>query len=92
MHLFANIANAVTWQDLVMLGVGALLIYLAVAKDFEPTLLLPMGFGTILANLPLSSALDQMAGGKLVEGALSMKKLDGLRDEIAGALRAQGAA
>lgn len=82
MHLFANIANAVTWQDLVMLGVGALLIYLAVAKDFEPTLLLPMGFGTILANLPLSSALDQMAGGKLVEGALSMIFRLGIANEL----------
>lgn len=39
---------------LVMWAIGGLLIYLAIAKDMEPTLLLPMGFGTILVNLPLS--------------------------------------
>ena len=37
---------------LVMWGIGGLLIYLAIVKDMEPTLLLPMGFGTILVNLP----------------------------------------
>ena len=39
---------------LVMIAIGGLLIYLAIAKDMEPTLLLPMGFGTILVNLPLA--------------------------------------
>lgn len=39
---------------LVMWAIGGLLIYLAIAKDMEPTLLLPMGFGTILVNLPLA--------------------------------------
>ena len=39
---------------IVMWGIGGLLIYLAIAKDMEPTLLLPMGFGTILVNLPLA--------------------------------------
>jgi len=37
---------------LIMWAIGGLLIYLAIAKDMEPTLLLPMGFGTILVNLP----------------------------------------
>ena len=37
-----------------MWAIGGLLIYLAIAKDMEPTLLLPMGFGTILVNLPLA--------------------------------------
>ena len=39
---------------LIMWAIGGLLIYLAIAKDMEPTLLLPMGFGTILVNLPLA--------------------------------------
>ena len=65
-----------------MIGVGALLIYLAVKKGFEPTLLLPMGFGTILVNLPLSSALDQFVGGKLVEGTLQMFFNLGIATEI----------
>ena len=49
--LFANTLN-VTWQQLLMVGVGCLLIYLAIKKEMEPTLLLPMGFGAVLVNLP----------------------------------------
>jgi oxaloacetate decarboxylase beta subunit len=41
-----------TWQNLVMYGVGGLLIYLAIRKGYEPLLLVPIGFGAILANLP----------------------------------------
>ena len=82
MELFANLVEAVTWQNMVMMGVGALLLYLAIKHDFEPNLLLPMGFGTILVNLPLSSALDQIAGGKVVEGALSMLFRMGIATEI----------
>ncbi|MDI9506476.1 MAG: sodium ion-translocating decarboxylase subunit beta [Candidatus Excrementavichristensenella sp.] len=43
-----------TWQSLLMLGVGGLLIYLAIKRDMEPALLLPMGFGTIMVNLPFA--------------------------------------
>ena len=82
MDFFIHTFEAVTWQSLVMMGVGGLLIYLAVKKEFEPNLLLPMGFGTILVNLPLSSALDQIAGGKLIEGALSMFFKIGIATEI----------
>lgn len=82
MELFIRTLEAATWQDTVMTLVGAALIYLAVKKEFEPNLLLPMGFGTILVNLPLSSALDQLAGGKLVEGALSMFFRLGIATEI----------
>jgi len=74
--------HAVTWQNVVMIGVGALLMYLAIKKDFEPNLLLPMGFGTLLVNLPLSSAIDQIAGGKVVEGALSMLFNMGIANEL----------
>ncbi len=52
-----------TWKQLVMYGVGSLLIYLAIAKKLEPTLLLPMGFGAILVNLPFSGAVTQMMEG-----------------------------
>ena len=51
--------RAVTPQQCVMYVVGALLIYLAIKKDYEPSLLLPMGFGAILVNLPLSGAITQ---------------------------------
>ena len=50
---------AVTWQQLVMYAVGVLLIYLAIKKGYEPALLLPMGFGAILVNLPFSGVLNQ---------------------------------
>jgi len=52
-----------TWKQLVMFGVGGLLIYLAIAKKLEPPLLLPMGFGAILVNLPFSGAITQMMVG-----------------------------
>ena len=53
----------ITWKQLVMYGVGALLIFLAIKKDMEPALLLPMGFGAILVNLPLSGVLNQVVSG-----------------------------
>ena len=56
--LFSNFGN-LTWQMAVMWGIGALLIYLAIAEKMEPSLLLPMGFGAILVNLPLSGAITQ---------------------------------
>lgn len=46
--------SCITWQMLVMWGIGGVLIYLAIAKQMEPTLLLPMGFGAILVNLPVA--------------------------------------
>ena len=45
--------SSLSWQHFVMYAVGAFLIYLAVAKDYEPALLLPIGFGAIIVNLPL---------------------------------------
>jgi oxaloacetate decarboxylase beta subunit len=55
--------QALSWQQVAMYGVGALLIYLAIAKEYEPSLLLPMGFGAILVNLPLSGVLNQVMPG-----------------------------
>lgn len=71
MDFLLNGLLAVTWQQILMWGIGGLLIYLAIAKGFEPALLLPMGFGAILVNLPFSGALTQdmlnMAGEKIGE-------------------------
>lgn len=55
--------RAVTWQQGVMYLVGVALIWLAVKKGYEPALLLPMGFGAILVNLPGSGVLNQMVEG-----------------------------
>lgn len=54
---------ALTWQQVVMYVVGIVLIWLAISKEYEPSLLLPMGFGAILVNLPLSGVLDQVLQG-----------------------------
>ncbi|NLY47764.1 MAG: sodium ion-translocating decarboxylase subunit beta [Clostridiales bacterium] len=54
---------SITWQQWLMYAVGLLLIYLAIEHDFEPSLLLPMGFGAILVNLPFSGVLTQQLAG-----------------------------
>ncbi len=57
--LYENILN-LQWQQVVMWVIGGILIYLAIKKDMEPTLLLPMGFGAILVNLPMSGAIHTL--------------------------------
>jgi oxaloacetate decarboxylase beta subunit len=47
------------WQQVVMWVIGGILIFLAIKKEMEPTLLLPMGFGAILVNLPNSGAIGE---------------------------------
>ena len=54
---------AVTWKQIVMYVIGILLIWLAVRKEYEPSLLLPMGFGALLVNLPMTGVLDQVLQG-----------------------------
>ena len=62
---------ALTWQQIVMFAVGIALIWLAIKKGFEPALLLPMGFGAILVNLPFSGVLNQtLAGGIQANGVI----------------------
>lgn len=46
------------WKNLIMIGIACILIYLAVKKGFEPLLLLPIAFGMLLVNLPLSGIMD----------------------------------
>ena len=61
----------ISWKHLVMYGIGIVLIFLAVKKEYEPALLLPMGFGAILVNLPLTGVLNQvMPGVGLVNGPI----------------------
>jgi len=63
MEFLWNGLLSITWQQVVMYVVGLVLIYLAIEKDYEPSLLLPMGFGAILVNIPSSGALNQMMTG-----------------------------
>ena len=72
--LFSNFGE-ITWQMVVMWLIGALLIYLAIKKDMEPALLLPMGFGAILVNIPLSGAIGE-------DGAISILFNAGIANEL----------
>lgn len=67
--------SLLTWQNLVMIGVGSLLIYLAIAKHYEPLLLLPIGFGAILANLPLTDITEG-------DGFLAVMREAGVANEL----------
>lgn len=68
-----------TWQHVVMWFISGLLIYLAVKKDYEPNLLLPIGFGALLANIPHSSAISQVVGE---EGFLWVLYKGGIANEL----------
>lgn len=61
--------------QLIMMVIGGFLIYLAIAKDYEPMLLLPIGFGAILANIPFSSAIG-------ADGFLSVLYNAGIKNEL----------
>ncbi len=54
----------------VMFAIGGILIYLAIKKDYEPALLLPIGFGAILCNIPLTTIVQSASGEKGVFGFL----------------------
>jgi len=56
---------ALRWQQIVMLCIGIVLVYLAIVKKFEPLLLLPIAFGVILSNLPLAGLMEEPDGGAI---------------------------
>ena len=76
-YLYENIL-LLDWKMAVMWVIGGVLIYLAIKKDMEPSLLLPMGFGAILVNLPLSGAVTQGAE----EGVLDVLYNAGIANEL----------
>ncbi len=69
---FANLS----WGNWVMFAIGGILIYLAIVKKYEPLLLIPIGFGTILANLPLANM------GSYGEGIIALVYNQGIRTEL----------
>lgn len=50
--------SAFTWQQAVMIGVGCLLLYLGIGRKYEPLLLVPIGFGAVLVNIPLAGLFE----------------------------------
>ena len=73
-NLLAGFA-AVSWHQAVMMAVGGVLLYLAIAKEYEPLLLLPIGIGCIFANLPLSFLTGE-------EGILTLLRRAGIENEV----------
>ncbi len=65
----------------IMIAIGAVLIYLAIAKEYEPVLLLPIGFGCILANIPLSG-MTATEGTTAVSGVMSVLYKAGISTEL----------
>ena len=80
-ELFGNVLN-LQWQQVVMWAIGALLIWLAIKKEMEPSLLLPMGFGAILVNLPMSGAVTQLIDGVEEIGPLDVLFNAGIANEL----------
>lgn len=80
--LFGNLTN-ITLPMIIMWVIGGVLIYLAIKKQMEPALLLPIGFGAILVNLPLSGAVNQIGqGGVLEEGPIDVLFGAGIANEL----------
>lgn len=81
LNLFSNAGN-ITWQMVVMWVVGGVIIYLGIKKQMEPTLLVPMGFGAIFVNLPMSGAVDQLIDGTVEAGPLDTLFNAGIANEL----------
>ena len=81
LSVFENVTH-LDWKQVVMWCIGALLIYLAIKKDMEPSLLLPMGFGAILVNLPLSGAITQIYPTGTEEGVIDLLFNSGIANEL----------
>jgi sodium ion-translocating decarboxylase beta subunit len=79
--VFENVWN-LEWQQIVMWIIGGILIFLAIKKDMEPTLLLPMGFGAILVNLPMSGAVTQIYDGVTEIGVIDLLFNAGIANEL----------
>lgn len=63
MHILIEGITSITFPQIIMMLIGALLMYLGIKKEYEPTLLVPMGLGTILVNFPSSGVLNQTVNG-----------------------------
>jgi sodium ion-translocating decarboxylase beta subunit len=61
--LFETGFASLTWGSIIMIAIGCVLLYLGIAKKMEPLLLVPIGFGVILVNLPLGGLMETVVGG-----------------------------
>ncbi len=74
--------TSLTLGQVIMWVIGGVLIYLAIKKEYEPSLLLPMGFGAILVNFPDTGVLTQIVGNTEVEGILEFLFQGGISTEL----------
>ncbi|NWF93318.1 MAG: sodium ion-translocating decarboxylase subunit beta [Syntrophaceae bacterium] len=72
--LIAGFAN-LHWSNPVMIGIGCVLLYLGIKKDFEPLLLVPIGFGCILVNIPLAGLMEEEGFLRIIYDAGIMTEL-----------------
>lgn len=69
-------------KKIIMIVIGSILIYLAIKKDYEPALLLPIGFGAILVNIPAIPIFKSIGGGAQPESALHILFNAGILTEL----------
>lgn len=74
--------TSITIGQIVMMLIGCLLMYLGIKKEYEPTLLVPMGLGTLLVNFPGTGVLTQVVGGSKTEGVLDVLFNAGINTEL----------
>ena len=65
--LFETGFGELTWGSIVMIVIGGVLLYLGIARKMEPLLLVPIGFGVILVNLPLGGLMETIVGGQVID-------------------------
>ncbi|UCH42685.1 MAG: sodium ion-translocating decarboxylase subunit beta [Dehalococcoidales bacterium] len=65
--LYESAFGALTWGNIVMIIIGGILLYLGISRKMEPLLLVPIGFGVILVNLPLGELMSSVINGQPVE-------------------------
>jgi oxaloacetate decarboxylase beta subunit len=84
--LYETAFGSLTWGNIVLILLGGLLIYLGIVKDFEPLLLVPIGFGIIMVNIPLGGLMVYTPDGFPAESATLGQLLQDIGDGRVGLL------
>ncbi|WP_407371629.1 sodium ion-translocating decarboxylase subunit beta [Carnobacterium sp.] len=82
MSTFFSGLLSISIGQIIMMAIGACLMYLGIKKNFEPTLLVPMGIGTLLVNFPQSGLITQLANNQEQEGILNILFDFGIATEV----------
>ncbi|MGY0401536.1 sodium ion-translocating decarboxylase subunit beta [Carnobacterium jeotgali] len=82
MDTFFSGLLSISLGQVIMMGIGGCLIYLGIKKKYEPTLLVPMGLGTLLVNFPQSGLVNQVINNQEQEGILNVLFDFGIATEL----------